>query len=299
MSTQQLGANVDKEELHRNHRHVFHSGDKMQNLMELYPEKYSKRVTIYDKRIVHDVYLAQSPNDFDLMEECILKYEYYNRPNCWTLGMDDDKQLMAEIMSCFKSKSALEIGCSTGAVIQCLSSRGIYCEGIEISQLATENAFPSIKNQIHYGDLLNLHLNDKYNLIFGLDIFEHLNPIKIEKYIKEIYRILSPGGFVFANIPAFGKDPVFGEIFPIYILDWIADAAHNKCFSVLHVDSLGYPLHGHLIWAHTNWWTSVFEKNGLIRIPKLEQAFHEYDQLIASNARKSFYIFRKNYEKYG
>lgn len=122
--------------------------------------------------------------------------------------------------------------------------------------MAIERASPATHSRIHHGDLLSLDLPAGYDLLFGLDVFEHLNPNRIRHYVERIREITSPDAYVFCNIPAFGDDPVFGTVFPRYIDEWNADAVAGRHFSMLHVDEQGYPLHGHLIWADSGWWTA-------------------------------------------
>ena len=76
-----------------------------------------------------------------------------------------------------------------------------------------------------------------------------------------------PGGWLFVNIPAFGHDDVFGEVFPVYVAQWEHDIAADRPFRVLHCDDDGYPVNGHLIWAHTTWWVAQFEAAGFVRQP--------------------------------
>jgi len=134
------------------------------------------------------------------------------------------------------------------------------------------------------------------DVIFGLDIFEHLNPNRLAGCLKRIDDHLERGGFVFANIPAFGCDPVFGEVFPMYIDDWLADSERGVHFRMLHCDRLGYPMNGHLIWGHTDWWVRQFEEVGLSRQPGIEAALQaRYDSYLRmAPARRSFYVFAKN-----
>jgi hypothetical protein len=108
---------------------------------------------------------------------------------------------------------------------------------------------------------------------------------------------LEAGGYVFCNIPAFGPDPVFGQVFQIYMEPWLADCERGTPFHTLHVDELGYPLNGHLIWAHTDWWVQQFEATGLHRETGIEQGLHaRYDAYLerGAPARKSFYVFSKD-----
>jgi len=271
----------------------------IQSLRELRPSSYQ----IVDDVLQNNkalVFTAETKDDFDWLESMILEYGYYEKPGVWSFDINTDKRVMAEIMSSFKPSQALEIGCANGALLHCLYEMNIFCEGVEISNMAIKKAFPQIKNNIHKGDILDLELSSKYDLIFGLDVFEHLNPNKLDDYINKIYGMLSNGGYVFCNIPAFGSDPIFGTVFPIYIKDWELDVSQERIFSKLHVDKDGYPINGHLIWADSHWWVKQFEQKNFHREVEIEKAFHKkYDDYMnkTSVARRSYYVFSKDAEK--
>lgn len=242
------------------------------------------------------VFTAMDEGDFDWLEAMILEHGYYEKDGIWGVVINLDKRVMAEIVAHFAPKRALEIGCANGTVMQCLYELDVFCEGVEISQLAIQRAFPEIKDNIFHGDLLALALPGTYDFIFGLDVFEHLNPNKLDGYIAEIYALLEKGGYLFCNIPVFGRDPVFGQVFPLYIDAWEQEAQEGVNFSVVEVDDKGYPIHGHLIWADSQWWVRWFERQGFQREVEIERALHEkYDDYMnkASVARKTYYVFSK------
>ena len=132
-----------------------------------------------------------------------------------------------------------------------------------------------MRSRIHLGDLSGLTLPSDYDLVFGLDVFEHLNPNRLAQYLDILHARVVPGGRLFANIPAFGRDEVFGEVFPLYVTDWEHDVTANRPFHVLHCDDDGYPMNGHLIWAHTTWWVEQFQAAGFVREPEAEREIHE------------------------
>jgi len=236
------------------------------------------------------------PQDFDWLETMIQQNAYYERPGIWSFGLDLDKQVIAEMMSDLKPEKVLEIGCSSGAILKALYDRGVEGEGVEISAMAIRRAFPEIKDKIHEGDLLETQLSCGYDLVLGLDVFEHLNPNKLDRYIQVLHGLLKEGGYCFCNIPAFEQDPVFGTVFPSYLDDWKKPGPPGRLFQTLHVDEYGYPIHGHLIWADTHWWTEKFGQAGLVREIEIEKALHQkYDPYFDQNApaRKSFYLFSK------
>ena len=74
-------------------------------------------------------------------------------------------------------------------------------------------------DRIHQGDLLTLPLAGPFDLVYGLDIFEHLNPNRLDDYLARVAALLADGGYLYAALPAFGDDPVFGLVFPMYLRD--------------------------------------------------------------------------------
>lgn len=234
------------------------------------------------------------PDDFDWIEQRILDDGYYEQPGVWTLEVDTDKRLMAEIAASLSEGRVLELGCASGAVLEGLYERGLSFAGIDISEMAIERASDRVRPHIHHGDILSLELDQQFDTVIGLDIFEHLNPNRLAAYIERVRSYMVDGGLLFTNIPAFGRDEVFGEVFPYYLRGWDADAEAGRCFRTLHVDDDGFPVHGHLVWADTTWWVEQFERAGFSRRPAIEHSLHRKygDYLRAeSPARVSFYVF--------
>ena len=259
------------------------------------PERYREMVDRTNGHVV-PVFEVEGPADFDWLEATILEDSYYEKPGVWNLGIDVDKRVVAEIVAAFAPTRALELGCAAGAVLECLLEYGVAGEGIDISLMALDRASPRVRPRLHHGDLLSLELPDPYDLVFGLDVFEHLNPNRIDAYVARIAAVTSRDGFLFCNIPAFGRDPVFGTVFPLYVDGWEADAAAGRPFTRLHVDARGYPLHGHLAWADARWWVGRFEAAGFTRETDVERALHaKYDGYMerTTPARRAFFVFAR------
>jgi cyclopropane fatty-acyl-phospholipid synthase-like methyltransferase len=268
------------------------------NLQELKPDKFQD-VSVSGSADRIKTFIASQPRDFDWLETMILDHGYYERPGVWSLAIDLDKRIIAEVISRFASENILEIGCATGPVLKVLREMGSQAEGVEISHMAHALAYPEIKKQIHFGDVLNLRLRHDYKIIVGMDVFEHLNPNKMQRYLQRCYDLLQDGGFLLTNIPAFGNDPVFGEVFPLYLSSWNPRGGSLEeagLFSQLHVNEAGWPLNGHLTWATARWWQRNFERVGFEREPQIERALHSvYDRFFDSTApaRKSLFVFSK------
>jgi SAM-dependent methyltransferase len=266
----------------------------MQDLRELRPEQYEQAVTT-DGRTV-PVFTVRTGDDLDWLEHSILEHGYYEKPGIWTLGVDEDKRRMAEMLALFRPQRCLEIGCSSGAVVSGLRASGVAAEGIEISSMAIRRADAEVRPFIHCGDVLSLELAGTYELVYGLDVFEHFNPNRMDDYLNRVAALTAPGGFVFANVPTWGEDRVYGTIWAPYLPDWIEDVEANRLFRRIEVDELGYPVLGHLVWASSPWWEERFAAAGLHRQTDVEHALHRrFDaELDATPARKAFYVFSRD-----
>jgi SAM-dependent methyltransferase len=241
-------------------------------------------------------FVAREPSAFDWIEEKIIDNGYYERPGIWSFQVDLDKRVMAEMICLLAPRAVIEVGCSSGAVLHCLSEGDVEVRGVEISELARARAPETVRDRIVLGDLTQIEFDREFDVAFGLDVFEHVHPGKLDEFVAALVRLVAPGGFVFVNVPAFGVDAVFGEVFPMFLREWRQDADAGTVFQNLQVDARGYPEHGHLIWATSDWWVERFERAGLERVPDIERALHDqYDWYFESctPARKSFYVFSK------
>jgi 2-polyprenyl-3-methyl-5-hydroxy-6-metoxy-1,4-benzoquinol methylase len=268
------------------------------NLRKRWPNHYVEARTKDGQTLL--AFSVSAPEWLDRLETAILKSDYYEKPGIWEFSLNRDKRVMAELLAALEPRSVLEIGCSNGTVLQCLYRLGIDVTGLDISPSAVTRADPSVRDRIRVGDLLTTALPGEYEVVFGLDVFEHLNPNHLGDYLSAVQSLTSPGGFVFTNLPAYGDDPVFGTVFPLQLEEWERDAEADRPFGLLPVDHHGYPFHGHLIWATSTWWVDQFEQTGLRREAELEQALHErYDAYMRQNspARRSFYIFSRDADR--
>jgi SAM-dependent methyltransferase len=264
------------------------------NLVLQRPERYRRALDLNSRQPIL-VFDAASPSDFDWLEAAIIANGYYEAPGVWILEVDFDKKLIAEMIASFAPSAALELGTAAGAVLECLDDLGVAAEGVEISAMAIAKAADRVRPRIHHGDLLSLALPHQYDLVFGLDVFEHLNPNKLDAYVARMAQITRDEGFLFCNIPAFGEDTVFGTVFPYYVDGWEAEATAGL-LRTLHVEETGYPIHGHLTWATAPWWVSRFEAAGFFRDVEIERAFHrKYDGYMTkrSPARRAYFVFGK------
>lgn len=242
------------------------------------------------------VFRAAEDADYDWLERKIVSNGYYERPGVWSFVVDEDKRMMADIAKELGARTVLDFGCSNGAVLKCLRDLGIGGEGVEISRMALDKAPLEVRESIHLGDLLSLSLPRCYDLVLGLDVFEHLNPNRLDAYLSRLYGLVREGGRLFANVPAHGRDPVFGEIFPLDLASWDEDVAAGRCFRSVPVDDYGYPKNGHIIGGGTDWWVGRFERAGFRRDRGIEASLHRaFDEGMnrISPARRAYYVFSR------
>lgn len=254
------------------------------------PDRYEDGLDLLGREIL--TFDGRDDSDFDWLERRIAETGYYDNDGVWQLDIDLDKRLAAELVAAFAPRRVVELGCSSGAVLACLHERGIEVTGIDVSEHARARAQPAVRDRIVLGDLLTLDIDGGHDVALGLDVFEHLNPNRIDAYLARLASLVRDGGWCITNIPVYGDDPVFGNVF----VDYLEPPLPKTLFRRVHVDDRGYPLHGHLIWATWDWWVDRFEAVGLQRRPDVERAVHaRYGAHWAVNspARQTMYVFAK------
>ena len=95
----------------------------------------------------------------------------------------------------------LDIGCGHGYFMKLASDEGWKVEGIEISDSAAEYAKSNFGFTVHTKQLGELGLSSRYDVVTLWTVLDVL-PSPLEE-LKEIYRILKPGGILFLRINNF------------------------------------------------------------------------------------------------
>ena len=94
------------------------------------------------------------------------------------------KNLIKKFNLTSKSK-VLDIGCAKGCLIYDLYRSGIQVKGLDVSFYAKNKSVPQMKNKISLIPNLNF-LDEKYDLIISLNVFNYFEYSKIDKVIKAI-----------------------------------------------------------------------------------------------------------------
>lgn len=250
---------------------------------------------------------VEEPADLDRLYDHIVESEYYDKQYLVHSGyqegaVPDHFWFVAEIARHLRPRRALEIGCGRGDVLYLLSLAGIEVHGIDLSSDAVHEAWPSLRDRLRCGDILEVldqHLRERpdvrFDLVCGFDIWEHLRPASLSDYMARVVDAASDDALFFFIVPAFGDDPVFGEQFPLEFEENRPEFERREPFRFLVADASvdTVPALGHLTWAHTEWWQRQFESHGMVRLPALERSFHRFFDPFLPHSVKAFYIFRR------
>ncbi len=241
---------------------------RLPNLISMMPDRYQPATS--EKPCV---YLAHSDAAVDDMERLIRQHRYYDRFDVWSPVIDLDKQAIAAVVRGLGARSCFELGCFTGPVLSLLAQSGIAVAGCEVSHYAFAFAYPNIRDAMLYGDLLDLEIDRRFDVVLCIDVLEHLSPLRLADYIARLASLIESNGRVYLNSPMWGHDEVFGVAAEQCLDEW-RSVGDRSFWREWPCDEAGWPEHGHLIWASPNWWTAKFAEHGLRRDIAAERVIH-------------------------
>ena len=145
----------------------------------------------------------------------IYKEQYFLNRNIHGLDKEDRNSIRSfKLQSCkiylediskfTDPGKVLDIGCGEGYFLEVAKSVGWKPYGVEISEVAANMARESLGADIQCGLLRDVSYPDNmFDLVTMLDVIEHFhNP---HEEMKEIHRILKPGGMCFLLTPDVGS----------------------------------------------------------------------------------------------
>jgi SAM-dependent methyltransferase len=111
---------------------------------------------------------------------------------------------------------ALDLGCGTGTNVITLAKHGWQVSGVDFASVAIQAARrkarqAGVQADLQVGDVTDLHqLSGPFDLVLDLGCFHTLSPQGRQKYIRNLQRLLAPGGsylvYTFFNDPG-GSGP--------------------------------------------------------------------------------------------
>lgn len=115
--------------------------------------------------------------------------------------------LAKEISKVMASGRVLDVGFGSGYLLEILSDKFDIC-GVDISEAnvkKTQEIFSDkkIKADLKVGEIEKIPFPDDYfNIVVSSEVFEHLTDESLYAGIKEIFRVLKPGGVLVGTVPA-------------------------------------------------------------------------------------------------
>ncbi|MHB8798285.1 MAG: class I SAM-dependent methyltransferase [Thermoanaerobaculia bacterium] len=104
------------------------------------------------------------------------------------------------------NRRALDVGCGIGIMVRYLRFLGFDAEGVEISEDGVEYARRELGlEKIRQGTVQEAAYPDaSFGLVTLVHVVEHLDdPVPV---LREVFRILEPGGFVYVELPCSERD---------------------------------------------------------------------------------------------
>ncbi|MGB0383313.1 MAG: class I SAM-dependent methyltransferase [Ardenticatenaceae bacterium] len=101
----------------------------------------------------------------------------------------------------------VDYGCGTGLFMEHLLKENISCEGMDFSLNSINIVTSKFKNNllfrgVHHITSLPTSIDDEsVDIVFFLETIEHVLPDDLAPTLKEIHRILRPGGYVIVTTP--------------------------------------------------------------------------------------------------
>jgi SAM-dependent methyltransferase len=104
-------------------------------------------------------------------------------------------------------QAALDFGCGVGRLTRALSLRFRECWGVDISptmvRLAQE--FNQDRNNCHFRlnekDDLRQFPDDHFGFIYSSIVLQHIQRAYVERYLRDLVRVLKPGGIFVFQVP--------------------------------------------------------------------------------------------------
>ena len=136
----------------------------------------------------------------------------YDAHNEWP---DYDTHLFKDFKT--SGKVALEYGCGPGRNIIKFKNRFKRIDGVDISEVNIEKAKLNVAHNgikepnlyITTGDNLSMIADNAYDVVFAVICFQHICVHEVRfSILKEIYRVLKPGGYLCFQMGYGGKEGI-------------------------------------------------------------------------------------------
>ncbi len=129
-------------------------------------------------------------------------------------------EILKQIVSTKKVKpcKAIELGCGTGNYVIYLAGLGFQTTGVDISDAAITMARNSASSKDVECEFISIdvlgtmrEIKDTFDFVYDWELLHHIFPEDRENYIKNVYRLLNPGGY-YLSVCFSELSPQFGGV---------------------------------------------------------------------------------------
>ena len=203
---------------------------------------------------------VDGPEDLDALHRRIVESGYYDsdffvRHSGYQQGrLISHFFFVAEIIRSLGPRRVVEAGCGRGDVLYLLSLAGVEVAGIDFSEDVLAEAWPSLRPHLAFGDLQEALLRmaarpeARFDVLCGFDVWEHMPPHRMGDYLDAVIGVATDDALFVSVMPAFGRDAVFGEPFPLEFEENRTAHERGELYRYLLSDANvpGVPALGHL-----------------------------------------------------
>jgi 2-polyprenyl-3-methyl-5-hydroxy-6-metoxy-1,4-benzoquinol methylase len=143
-------------------------------------------------------------------------YYYHDNEGCheYAQGLDiaihPKYKHVLEIADPRQGDEILDVGCGRGELLYYCAKKGAHVLGLDYSRAAVDIARQTIQMlpvelrsfaEAEIGDVTDYDFSRRYDLIFMLDVFEHMNDDQIERACEKFKKILKNNGRIVITTP--------------------------------------------------------------------------------------------------
>jgi 2-polyprenyl-3-methyl-5-hydroxy-6-metoxy-1,4-benzoquinol methylase len=175
-------------------------------------------------------------------------YYIYDNEGCheYRLGLDNNihpkfKQAL-DIAQPKEGDSILDVGCGRGELLYYCAKRGANGLGLDYSRAAIDIAQLTIRMlpaelqhlvKADVGDVAQYDLSQKYDIIFMLEVFEHMNDSQLSQTFNKFNQILKDNGKIIVTTPNYYYEKYLQPIkmfldVPFRFLKWFFRVLRGK-----------------------------------------------------------------------
>lgn len=158
----------------------------------------------------------------------ISTYEAYGRREPWLSFFGNAAK---SIKQQYAPKTAVDIGCAFGLLVEAMVDLGIDAYGFDVSPFAISNARPDVADRLKVGSLsdpIPLVTGQKYDMVICIEVLEHLPP---EMAKTAIQKLCAAGDCIlFSSSPDDFDEPTHFNVQPV--AEWLKMFANEGFYPV-------------------------------------------------------------------